>query len=149
MELVRYDPWLRLSRPDWLLRFLEPDWMEPFLGEAETGTVTGFVPAVDIREKDDAYVVEAEIPGLKKEEITIDLGDGVLTLSGERKFERDEKKDGYSRVERCYGTFRRSFTIPEHVLTDKIDASYKDGILTVTLPKGEVAKPKQIDIKIQ
>ena len=147
MELMRYDPWLNLSRPEWLLRFLSSDWMEPFSDE-ESWATAGFVPAVDIIERDNEYVLEAEVPGLKKDEIRIDLKDGVLTISGERKYEDEEKKDKYTRVERCYGSFTRSFTLPDHVETDKIDASYKDGVLTVTLPKGEKARPKAIDVKI-
>ena len=147
MELMRYDPWLNLSRPEWLLRFLSSDWMEPFSDE-ESWATAGFVPAVDIIERDNEYVLEAEVPGLKKDEIRIDLKDGVLTISGERKYEDEEKKDKYTRVERCYGSFTRSFTLPDHVETDKIDASYKDGVLSVTLPKGEKARPKAIDVKI-
>ena len=148
MELMRYEPWLSLSRPDWLYRFLRSDWMEPFLSEGESWTTPGFVPAVDILEKDNEYVLEAEVPGMTKKDIHIDLRDGVLTISGERKYEGEEKKDQYTRVERCYGSFTRSFTLPEHVETDKIDAEYKDGVLRVTLPKGERARPKAIDVKI-
>lgn len=149
MELMRYDPWLRLSRPEWLWRFFRRDWMEPLFKESESWSSECFVPAVDIREKDDRYILEAELPGMKKEDIKVEVKDGVLTISGERKYEHEEKKEDYTRIERCYGTFHRAFTLPEHVLDSQIEATYKDGILTVTLPKGEKAKPKQIDVKIQ
>jgi len=149
MELMRYDPWLRLSRPEWLWQFLKRDWTESMPGENEGWAAEDFVPAVDISEKEEAYYLEAEIPGMKKEDILIDVKDGILTISGERKYEREEEKENYTRVERCYGTFHRSFTLPDHIEEDKIDAEYKDGVLTVTLPKGEKAKPKTIDVKIQ
>lgn len=152
MDLTRYEPFRTLRRhthPEWLPRFLESDWLEPFFRETESWVPSGFVPAVDISEKDDEYVLEAELPGMKKEDIHIDLKDGILTISGDRKYEREETRDNYNRVERCYGSFSRSFTLPDHVKVDRIDAAYKDGILTVTLPKGEEAKPKHIDVKIQ
>ena len=149
MELMRYDPWLRLARPDWLWQFFNRDWTEPKFREDETWNTECFVPAVDISERDEAYVLDAEIPGIKKEEIRIEVKDGILTVSGERKYEHEEMKDTYTRVERCYGNFHRSFKLPDHVEEDKIDAEYKDGVLTVTIPKGERAQPKQIDVKIQ
>jgi HSP20 family protein len=150
MELMRYEPWLRLTRPEWLLRFFKKELLEePEFGETDELTTECFVPAVDIREKDNAFLLEAELPGMKKEDIKLDVKEGVLTIRGERNYEHEEKKDNYTRVERCYGTFHRSFTLPDHVETEKIDATYKDGILTVTLPKNETATPKQIDVKIQ
>ena len=142
MELKRYEPMFGLTRPNWLARFLDRDLFAPLFGEPEAWVTTSFVPAVDIREKADAYIIEAEVPGIKKEDIKIDLKDGVLTISGERKYEHTEKEPNFTRVERSYGAFCRSFDLPDHVLDDKIDAAIKDGILTVTLPKGEKAKPK-------
>ena len=150
MELMRYEPWLRITRPDWLLRLLGREALEePVFGETDELTTECFVPAVDIKEKDTEYLLEAEIPGMKKEDITIDVKEGVLSIHGERKYEHEETKENFSRVERCYGTFNRSFTLPDEVEADKIDATYKDGILKVTLPKNPTAAPKQIDVKIQ
>jgi HSP20 family protein len=107
-----------------------------------------WMPAVDIHETEDGYVVKADLPGLKKEDIQIDLKDSTLTLKGEKKFEEKVSKDNYIRTERAYGTFVRSFTLPHNVDAEKIKASYKDGVLELTLPKKEEAKPKQIKVEV-
>jgi HSP20 family protein len=112
-----------------------------------TSFFEGWTPAVDIYEDNDKYVVKAELPGLRKEDIQVSLEGNTLTISGERKHE-EEKKEGESyRAERFFGRFQRSVTLPTAVQAGKIDASYKDGILTVTLPKSEEAKPKQIQVR--
>jgi HSP20 family protein len=113
--------------------------------ELERGT---WMPAVDIHETEDGYVVKADLPGIKKEDIQIDLKDSTLTLKGEKKFEQKVSKDNYIRTERAYGTFVRSFTLPHNVDSEKIKASYKDGVLELTLPKKEEAKPKQIKVEV-
>ncbi|MGB2696509.1 MAG: Hsp20/alpha crystallin family protein [Candidatus Zixiibacteriota bacterium] len=105
-------------------------------------------PSVDISETKDEIVVKAEVPGMKKDDIKINLQDNVLTLKGERKQEKEEKETNFYRMERCYGSFTRSFNLPTMVQADKIKASYKDGILNITLPKAEEVKPKQIPIEI-
>ena len=89
----------------------------------------------------------AEIPGLTKENVSITMENNVLTISGERKFEKDVEKENFHRIERTYGSFSRSFSLPANVATQKADASFKDGVLTVTLPKTDEAKPRQIAIK--
>jgi HSP20 family protein len=104
-------------------------------------------PAVEILDNESEIVVKAELPGLKKEDIDINVEDNVLTVRGERKREEEVKEKGYFRSERAYGSFSRSFTLPTTVAVDKINASYKDGVLSVTLPKAEEAKPRQIAIK--
>ena len=109
----------------------------------ETGT---WVPSVDIYETKDAIRVRAELPGLDKEAVHVEVKDGVLTLRGERKFEREVKEENYHRLERAYGTFHRSFTLPSSVDAEKVTARMKDGVLEVDLPKKEQAKPKQITI---
>ena len=147
MNLVRYDPWWP-ERRGWLNRFFTDSLFEPFLREGEELATESFVPAVDIREEEEKYILEAELPGMKKEDVHIEVKDGVLTFSGERKSEHEEKTDKYTRVERSHGTFKRTFSLPEHVEEEKIEAAYKDGVLTMTLPKGEKAKPKQIDVKV-
>ncbi|MBS4028584.1 MAG: Hsp20/alpha crystallin family protein [Ignavibacteriales bacterium] len=107
-----------------------------------------FVPATDIAEFDEHYLVTVDLPGLKKDEIKITLEDHTLTISGEKKFENEEKKDSYHRVERGYGRFERAFTLPQSVKTDKIDAKYKDGVLSLTVPKAEEAKQRTIEVKV-
>ncbi len=104
-------------------------------------------PAVDIYETDDSYILEADLPGMKKEDIHIDVRANVLTLSGERKQEQKVEEDNKIRIERNYGKFVRSFTLPQNVDADHIKASYKDGVLRVILPKTEEARPKQIKIE--
>jgi HSP20 family protein len=105
-----------------------------------------WVPPVDIQENADAYLFHAELPGLTKEDIHITLENNVLRVSGERKLEKDAKKENYHRVERTYGTFTRTFTLPTQVDADKVLAAFENGILTITVPKAEQAKPRQIAI---
>ena len=105
-------------------------------------------PALDAMEDNDKYVVSLEVPGLKKEDINVSVHDGVLTVSGERKSEHDIKDATMHRTERYYGKFSRSVSLPAQVRADKVAATYKDGILTVQLPKAEEAKPKNIEVKV-
>jgi len=107
-----------------------------------------FYPAVDIREGDKEITIKAELPGIKKEDVHIDVNDGVITLSGERKLEKEDKKENYHRIERSYGSFHRSFTLSSTVDVEKIKVKYKDGILEATLPKTEEAKPKSIPAEV-
>jgi len=106
-------------------------------------------PAVDIVEHKDQYILKAEIPGMKKDDVKITLENNVLTIRGEKKNEVEQKDEHFHRIERSYGSFERSFTIPGTIKTNDIDAQYKDGILTLTLPKAEEAKSKMIDVKVQ
>ena len=110
---------------------------------------SGWLPAVDVYEDKDHVFVRAELPGMKKDEIDISLHEGVLTLSGERKLEKDYEKAEGHRVERFVGRFQRSITLPSPVDAGKVRATYKDGILAVTLPKAEEAKPKQISVNAE
>jgi HSP20 family protein len=113
----------------------------------ETG-VFPWNPLVDIAETKDDIVVKAEIPGMKKDDIKIVIQDNILTLKGERQEEKQEKDKRYHRVERSYGSFERSFSLPVSVKVDKVKADYKDGVLTITLPKAEEAKPKEVSVNI-
>ena len=106
-----------------------------------------WAPPVDIRETEEALLLAAELPGLTKEDVEITLDNNVLTLAGERKLEKDAKGETWHRVERAYGSFSRSFTLPASVRTDRVEAVFADGILTVTLPKMEESKPRRISIK--
>ena len=105
-------------------------------------------PPVDIFEDKDGVGLNAELPGMKKDDIELRVENNVLTLQGERKRENETNEEGYFRSERAYGTFSRSFSLPTSVDTSKIGAEYKDGVLSVSLPKAEEAKPKQIDVKV-
>lgn len=106
-----------------------------------------FQVAVDIREEDDAFFVDAEVPGLGADDVQIDVEKNVLTIRGERKIEKEESEGTYRRVERQYGTFTRSFTLPETVDADKISADLKDGVLALRLPKKEAPSPRSISVK--
>jgi len=108
-----------------------------------------WAPAVDIEEKDGKYLVKADLPGLKKKDIHLELHDGYLTLKGKRKSENEEKKENYHRIERTYGTFQRSFKVPEGVTEKDIKAKYHDGVLELTVPAPKAEKPKAIDVKVE
>jgi HSP20 family protein len=105
-------------------------------------------PAVDIMESDDILTVKADLPDVKIEDIDIRVENQTLTISGRRKFEKDENVKGYHRIERSYGEFVRSFAVPSTVDTDKVAADYKNGVLTITMPRKESAKPKQVKVNV-
>jgi HSP20 family protein len=107
-----------------------------------------WTPALDVQEDKDNYSVSVELPGLKREDIQVTLNDGALVISGERHGEKAEEGVEIHRQERFYGKFQRALTLPAPVAAEKVKAQYKDGILTVTLPKTEEAKPKQIDVSV-
>ena len=106
-----------------------------------------WVPAVDVRETDEAFTFSVELPGLAKEEIEISIEDKVLTLSGERKWEEEEDRNSYRRIERSYGSFSRSFTLPGDVNAEKVEAVSKDGVLTIKVPKAPESRPQRIEIQ--
>ncbi|MCX8044578.1 MAG: Hsp20/alpha crystallin family protein [Desulfobacterota bacterium] len=108
-----------------------------------------WVPAVDVEEKDGAYIVKADLPGLKKEDIHVELQDGILTLRGERNEKHEEKKGNYYRLERCHGSFERSFRIPEGVTEKDITAKYHDGVLELKIPVPKDESKKAIPIKVE
>jgi len=115
----------------------------------ETFPLTNWVPACDIYETDKEIVLKAELPGLKKEDVFVSLENNTLTIHGERKFFDEVKKENFHRVERNYGEFLRSFTLPAFIDPNKILAEFKDGLLIVNLPKREEARPKQIEVKVK
>jgi HSP20 family protein len=110
-------------------------------------TTAAWAPAVDIAEDKGAYVVTAEVPGIKPEDLQVTLEDGLLTIQGERRMEEESSDRQYHRVERRFGSFRRSITLPSQVQADAIEASYSDGVLQVLVPKAESAKPKKITVR--
>jgi HSP20 family protein len=117
-------------------------------GQEEQIAVTEWSPLVDISEDDKEYLIKAELPDLKKEDVKVTAQEGTLTIMGERKFEKDEKSRKYHRVERAYGTFGRSFSLPDDASPAKVSAEFKDGMLTVHLVKDEKAKPRQVEVKV-
>jgi HSP20 family protein len=117
----------------------------PFGGPVERR----MAPAVDILEKDGNLLIEAELPGINEKEIALKIEGNILTLSGERKLENEEKRESYRRIERSYGSFSRAFTLPETADRDKIKAEYKNGILTITVPLKPEARPREVPIAIQ
>lgn len=109
-----------------------------------------WAPAVDLAEKEGDFVVKAELPGVDRSDVRITMQDNVLTIRGEKRQEKEESgKPNYRRVERSYGSFERSFALPAPVKSDGVEAAFKDGILTITLPKAEEARPRQIDVKVK
>jgi HSP20 family protein len=155
MSLVRWNPARELATwPSDLFGIQREmnrmfDTMFRFDTREEDTAFTAWTPAVDIDEHDDEYIVKVELPGVNKDDVKITIESNILTLRGEKKQEKEIKKENYHRVERSYGTFQRSFTLPTTVKSDKIDAIYKDGVLQIALPKAEEAKPKQIEVKVK
>ncbi|CAB1060448.1 hypothetical protein D1BOALGB6SA_5214 [Olavius sp. associated proteobacterium Delta 1] len=146
MNLVRWNPWRDMPIVhNRLNRFFD----EPFLriGRMDEEANPGlWNPAVDLYEKDDHFVIKAELPGVDKNNIKVDLKDRVLTLSGERTYDNEVKEENYYRKERSYGKFQRAFALPTDVDSDKITAEFKDGVLRVEVPKPEEKKTKQVTI---
>ncbi len=146
MALARTNPWAALptlqNRVNWLF-----DDMFPEISAGDDIGLMDWRPVVDTYEKDNAIVVNAELPGVKKEDISIDVKNNVLTISGERKDEENIHRDDYYRSERFYGRFQRSFTLPDNMDADKVDATYKDGMLEVKIPKTEDSARKKIEVK--
>ena len=147
MTPVRSDPWRNLSfLQDRINRIFWEAFPEP-RGEDDEVTLGTWFPAVDIHENDEAIILQAELPGLKKEDIDIEVKENILTLKGERKHNNEVKEQNYYRQERRSGKFHRSFTLPAFIDPEKVVASYKAGVLEVKIPRPEEQKPQQIDIK--
>lgn len=148
MNLVRWDPLRELEEMSERLNRMFARPTSTRQNGREALTVADWIPQVDISEADQEYVITAELPGVKKEDVKITLEDGVLTLRGERKQEKEEKGIRYHRVERAYGSFVRSFTLPDVIDEANVAAEFKDGVLTIRLAKSEKAKPKSIEVKV-
>jgi HSP20 family protein len=147
MAIVRWEPLRDLLTTQREFDRLFREAFTPFFGEGELSTRT-WAPPVDIYETDNDIVVKAELPGIEPKDVEVKVEDNTLYLKGERKFEKETKEDNYHRVERSYGAFARSFSLPSSINTEKVKAEYKDGLLTLTLPKREEAKPKTIKIDV-
>ncbi len=118
-------------------------------GSADDGYSSTLMPAVDITERDNDFYIKAELPGVQKNDVKITVQNDILTIRGEKKQEAEKKGENYHRVERAYGSFQRSFTLPASVRSDRIEAAFNDGVLTISLPKAEEAKPKEIEVKVK
>jgi HSP20 family protein len=147
MAIARWRPFKDVvSIQDEMNRLFDDFFGRPVLKTAWTEGV--WSPTVDVSEDKDNVIIKAEMPGMSREDVKISIQDNVLTLKGEKKQEKEEKDKNYHRIERSYGSFCRSFQLPTSVKSDKIKAAYKDGVLSITLPKTEEVKPKEIPISI-
>jgi HSP20 family protein len=143
MAIVRWDP---AREVDSLQSEVNRLFDTFFGGRPSNGTLRRWVPAMDLVETEDHLVLKADLPGLEQDDVNIEVKDGVLTVSGERKAEHEERTDGYYRVERAFGGFSRSLSLPEHVDAESIDASFDKGVLEVRIPKPEERKPHRVEI---
>ena len=146
MNIVRWNPWReRSSLENRISRFFD-DAFRPTSWLNEDFGLGNWKPVVDIYDHDDKIVIKAELPGVDKKDIEVDLKDRVLTLKGERSYENEVKEENYHRKERAFGKFHRSFTLPAGYDPEKINADYKDGVLKIEIPKPEEQKPKKITV---
>jgi HSP20 family protein len=147
MNLTRWEPF---KEADEFFRSFSPNFFGRWHLPAEARSKEfEWSPAADICETDKEYVVKAELPGVKREDVKVTLDDGVLTIAGERKLEKDDKNEKTHRIERFYGSFTRSFSLPEDADAANVRADSKDGVLNVHIPKTRVEKPKAVEIKVQ
>jgi HSP20 family protein len=145
MNIIKYDPFREIRN---LQEEMNRLFASTFTRNAETDLMSGaWSPSVDIFENQNEIVLEAELAGLKPEDVEISIENNVLTIRGERKFEKKEEGDNFHRVERSYGSFTRSFTLPPTVQTENVTAEFENGVLRLVLAKREEAKPRRIEIK--
>ena len=149
MAIVKWDPFRdMLSLRDRMDRLFD-DSLSRMRGPEDATPHSAWSPAVDVYETSDNLVLKAELPGIKKEDVSVEVKDNTLSMKGERKFEKDIEEENYHRMERAYGSFYRLFSLPTTVDPDKIRASFKNGVLEITVPKIEVEKPKQITVDLE
>lgn len=145
---TQFNPWRELEDVEKRLSAMWGRTPAKADGQKEAIAVAEWSPLVDITEDEKEYLIKAELPEIKKEDVKLTVQDNVLAISGERKYEKEEKGKKYHRVERAYGSFLRSFTLPEDADGSKVAAEYKEGILKVHLPKSEQVKAKSIEVKV-
>ncbi|GAB1721303.1 MAG: Hsp20 family protein [Nitrospira sp. CR1.1] len=145
---TQFNPWRELEDVEKRLSAMWGRTPAKADGQQEAIAVAEWSPLVDITEDEKEYLIKAELPEIKKEDVKLTVQDNVLAISGERKYEKEEKGKKYHRVERAYGSFLRSFTLPEDADGSKVAAEYKEGILKVHLPKSEQVKAKSIEVKV-
>jgi HSP20 family protein len=148
-SLTRWDPFKEMEvTQNRLARILGLAPARAANGGQEAMAVTEWAPSVDIIEDNKEWLLKADLPEVKKEDVKVTVENGVLTITGERKFEKEEKDKKYHRIERSYGNFLRSFTLPDAADGSKVNAEFKDGVLKVHLPKSEQARPKAVEVKV-
>lgn len=148
MNLIKWNPFTELEE---MSNRLNQIFGRPAVSSAadqQMLKVADWAPSVDISETDKAYLIKAEIPEVKKEDVKVTIDDGMITIQGERKMEKEEKGKKFHRIERSYGSFVRSFRLPDGVDESKAKAEFKDGMINVTLPKSEKAKSKAIEVAV-
>jgi HSP20 family protein len=150
MAIIRWDPFRELAVvQDRMNRLFEDAWGGRTRRPDEDFVSGSWMPSVDVRETKDALELNIEVPGIEPKDVTVGVENGVLTIKGSRNFEKASEGETYHRIERAYGTFERSFTLPSNVDTERIQARYRHGVLELTVPKREEAKPKSISIKVE
>jgi len=148
MSVIRWDPFGNVNAlQDRINRMFEE--IFPRAGEEEDLSICAWKPVVDIYETDEGIVIHADLPGVNKEDVSVEVKNNVLTLKGERHMDEKVGEERYFRRERCFGTFERSFTLKSTVSPDKIKAKFKDGVLTIQVPRPEEEKPKQITVNVE
>jgi len=147
MAIVKYNPFRELrTMQEQMNRMLDMAWNSEFGEELKEGV---WQPPVDIYEDEHSVIIKAEIPEVDQKDIDVRIEDNTLTIKGERKHSSDIRKENYYRVERCFGQFQRSFSLPQSIDRDNIEATCDRGVLTITLPKKEDVKPKQITVEVK
>ena len=144
-SLIRFSPNTEMRRLQREIDSLFDSFFPTTQGNGGEGAT--WSPRVDLAETDDAYYIHADVPGLRKEDIEINMQDGTLSISGEREVKENEENRRFVRVERTYGRFYRAFSLPQTIDHDGIEASFEDGVLTIVVPKAEETKPRRIDIR--
>jgi HSP20 family protein len=144
-SITRWEPFRNLSSlQEQVNRLFE----STFPSRGDGSTLTAWAPAVDVYETEDELVIKADLPDVSEKDLDVRIENNMLTIHGERKFEQKVKEENYLRMERAYGSFSRSFSLPSSVNTDAVQAEYKDGVLNITLPKRAESKPKQVKIAV-
>ena len=148
MALVRWEPARELNSLQSEMNRLFNTFFDTPTSGRNGGDVRRWVPSMDLVETDEHFVLRADLPGLSEQDVSIELDDNVLTVSGERKVEQEEKREGFHRVERSFGRFRRSLKLPDGVDADAIAATFDKGVLEIRIPKPEARKPRRVEIKV-
>jgi HSP20 family protein len=149
MAIIRWDPFREIATLQERMNRLFQEASGHTRGAEEDYATGSWIPSVDVRETKDTLELQVEVPGIDPKDVTVSVENGVLTLRGTRKFEKASEGETYHRIERAYGIFERSFTLPTNVNPEKIEARYRQGVLHLTVPKREEAKPKAISIKVE
>ena len=147
-SITRWDPFRELEDMSTRLNRLFAQPGTRLLGDGGDTALAGWTPAIDVQETDGEYLVKADLPDLKKEDVHVQIADGMLSVSGERHQEKEEKGKRFHRVERAYGRFERHVSLPAEVDPKKVSAAFKDGVLSVHLPKSPTARPQSIEVKV-